>query len=66
MQSAMFYPCNYSFIPDTLLGDGDPVDVLVLSNYPVVPGAIIKCRPVGVLMMEDESGMDEKIISVPI
>jgi len=66
MQSAMFYPCNYGFIPNTLSGDGDPIDVLVLSNYPVVPGAIIKCRPVGVLMMEDESGMDEKIIAVSI
>jgi len=66
MQVAMFYPCNYGFIPHTLSGDGDPVDVLVLSNYPVVPGAVIKCRPVGVLMMEDESGVDEKIIAVPI
>jgi inorganic pyrophosphatase len=66
VQCAMFYPCNYGFIPHTLSGDGDPVDVLVLSNYPVVPGAIIKCRPVGVLMMEDESGMDEKIIAVPV
>lgn len=66
IQVAMFYPCNYGFIPHTLSGDGDPVDVLVLSNYPVIPGAVIKCRPVGVLMMEDESGVDEKIIAVPI
>ena len=66
IQVAMFYPCNYGFIPHTLSGDGDPVDVLVLSNYPVIPGAVMKCRPVGVLMMEDESGVDEKIIAVPI
>ena len=65
IQVAMFYPCNYGFIPHTLSGDGDPVDVLV-SNYPVIPGAVMKCRPVGVLMMEDESGVDEKIIAVPI
>ena len=65
IQVAMFYPCNYGFIPHTLSGDGDPVDVLVLSNYPVIPGAVMKCRPVGVLMMEDESGVDEKIIAVP-
>lgn len=66
IQVAMFYPCNYGFIPHTLSGDGDPVDVLVLSNYPVILGAVMKCRPVGVLMMEDESGVDEKIIAVPI
>ena len=66
IQVAMFYPCNYGFIPHTLSGDGDPVDVLVLSDYPVIPGAVMKCRPVGVLMMEDESGVDEKIIAVPI
>jgi inorganic pyrophosphatase len=66
MQVSMSYPCNYGFIPNTLSGDGDPVDVLVISNYPVIPGAIVKCRPVGVLMMEDESGLDEKIIAVPI
>lgn len=66
IQVSMFYPCNYGFIPHTLSGDGDPVDVLVLSNYPIVPGAVIKCRPIGVLMMEDESGVDEKIIAVPV
>ena len=66
IQVAMFYPCNYGFIPHTLSGDGDAVDVLVLSNYPVIPGAVMKCRPVGVLMMEDESGVDEKIIAAPI
>ncbi len=65
MQTSMFYPCNYGFIPHTLSNDGDPIDVLVISNYPVVPGAVIKSRPIGVLMMVDESGMDEKIIAVP-
>ncbi len=66
MQSPMFYPCNYGFIPHTLSNDGDPADVLVMSSYPVVPGSIIKARPVGVLIMEDESGLDEKILAVPI
>ena len=66
MQTAMFYPCNYGFIPGTMSDDGDPVDVLVISNHPVFPGAVIKSRPIGVLLIEDESGMDEKIIAVPI
>lgn len=66
MQTAMFYPANYGFIPHTLSNDGDPVDVLVISHYSVVSGSVIKSRPVGVLMMEDESGMDEKIIAVPV
>ncbi|WP_341763836.1 inorganic diphosphatase [Candidatus Tisiphia endosymbiont of Beris chalybata] len=65
VQTAMFYPCNYGFIPHTLANDGDPVDVLVISHYPVMPGCVIKSRPIGVLMMEDESGLDEKIIAVP-
>ena len=66
MQVSMFYPCNYGFVPNTSSGDGDPVDVLVLSTYPIIPNAVVKCRLVGVLMMEDESGLDEKIISVPV
>ena len=66
MQVSMSYPCNYGFIPHTLSDDGDPADVLVITHHPVVPGAIIKVRPVGVLMMEDESGMDEKILAVPV
>jgi len=66
MQVSMSYPCNYGFIPHTLSNDGDPADVLVITQYPVIPGAIITVRPVGVLMMEDESGMDEKILAVPI
>ena len=61
----MYYPCNYGFIPHTLSDDGDPCDVLVVSDFPVVPGAVIAAKPVGVLIMEDEKGMDEKIIAVP-
>lgn len=65
MQTSMSYPCNYGFIPHTLSDDGDPIDVMVISHYPVIPGAVIKCRPIGVLIMEDESGQDEKVIAVP-
>ena len=61
----MYYPCNYGFVPHTLSDDGDPCDVLVVSDFPVVPGAVIAAKPVGVLIMEDEKGMDEKIIAVP-
>lgn len=61
----MYYPCNYGFVPNTLSDDGDPCDVLVVSDFPVVPGAVILAKPVGVLIMEDEKGMDEKIIAVP-
>jgi inorganic pyrophosphatase len=66
MQTTMRYPCNYGFVPHTLSEDGDPIDVLVTCNYPVIPGAVIKSRPIGVLLMEDESGQDEKIIAVPV
>jgi inorganic pyrophosphatase len=66
LHTAMFYPCNYGFIPHTLAEDGDPVDVLVVGSVPVVPGAIVRARPVGVLVMEDEAGVDEKILSVPV
>ena len=66
MQVAMFYPANYGFIPHTLSGDGDPVDVLVAADMPFIPGSVVKCRPIGVFMMEDESGMDEKILAVPV
>ncbi|WP_339044489.1 inorganic diphosphatase [Cardinium endosymbiont of Tipula unca] len=65
MQTSMHYPCNYGFVPHTRSGDGDPVDVLVISSYPIVPGAVIHARPIGVLLMEDESGVDEKIIALP-
>ena len=66
LHTAMFYPANYGFIPHTLSGDGDPCDVLVVGRIPVVPGAVVRSRPVGVLMMEDESGIDEKILAVPV
>ena len=61
----MFYPCNYGFTPNTLSDDGDPLDVLVVSRYPFLSGSMINTRPIGVLIMEDESGKDEKIIAVP-
>ncbi len=66
LHTPMFYPGNYGFIPQTLSGDGDPVDVLVVSQLPVVPGAVLRSRPVGVLVMEDDGGEDEKIIAVPV
>ena len=66
MATAMFYPCNYGYIPNTLSADGDPLDVLVPTPYPLINGAVIKCRPVGVLKMEDESGIDAKLIAVPV
>ncbi len=65
VQTAMHYPCNYGFIPHTLSLDGDPADVLVISRFPLVPGAVIAVRPIGVLLMEDDGGKDEKIIAVP-
>lgn len=66
LHTAMFYPGNYGFVPHTLSEDGDPVDVLVIGNHAVMPGAVIASRPVGVLMMEDDKGADEKIIAVPV
>ncbi|MFA7440652.1 MAG: inorganic diphosphatase [Sphingomonadaceae bacterium] len=66
LHTAMYYPCNYGFVPHTLSDDGDPIDIIVIGQVPVVPGAIIRCRPVGALIMEDESGGDEKIIAVPV
>lgn len=66
MHTAMHYPCNYGFVPNTLSDDGDPVDVLVVSNFALMPGCVIPCRPVGVLMMEDEAGMDAKVLAVPV
>ena len=64
--TAMYYPFNYGFIPNTLADDGDPTDVLVISSEPVVPGSVIRCRPIGMLEMEDEAGIDTKIIAVPV
>ena len=66
MYGAMFYPANYGFVPHTLADDGDPADVLVLNPYPLQAGSMIASRLIGVLIMEDESGMDEKLLSVPI
>jgi inorganic pyrophosphatase len=66
LHTAMYYPANYGFIPNTLSEDGDPCDVLALSQVPVAPGAVIRCRPVGALLMEDENGIDEKILAVPV
>lgn len=66
MYSAMFYPANYGFVPNTLSDDGDPADVLVLNEYPLQAGSVIKCRLIGVLLMEDESGIDEKLLAVPV
>jgi inorganic pyrophosphatase len=65
MGTAMFYPANYGYIPNTLSEDGDALDVLVVTPYPVAPGSVIRCRPVGKLNMEDESGIDAKLIAVP-
>ena len=65
LYTAMRYPGNYGFVPHTLSRDGDPIDVLVCNTRALVPGAIINCRPVGVLVMEDDGGGDEKIIAVP-
>ena len=62
----MFYPCNYGFVPQTLAEDGDPIDVMVVGRMPVLPGAVLRARPIGVLKMEDEAGNDDKILAVPI
>ena len=66
MSTAMHYPCNYGYIPDTLSGDGDPCDVLVLSPVPLITGVVVRCRPIGMLKMHDEAGGDAKILAVPI
>lgn len=65
LYTSMRYPGNYGFIPHTLSDDGDPVDVLVVNTRAITPGAFMSCRPIGVLMMKDEAGGDEKIIAVP-
>ncbi|WP_032108453.1 inorganic diphosphatase [Necropsobacter massiliensis] len=65
MATAMFYPANYGYVNHTLSSDGDPVDVLVPTPYPLQPGSVIRCRPVGVLKMTDESGGDAKVVAVP-
>lgn len=64
--TSMFYPCEYGFVPHTLSEDGDPVDVLVISPHSLFPGAVVRCRPIGMLRMSDESGKDAKILAVPV
>ena len=66
LKTAMYYPCNYGYVPHTLCDDGDPVDVLVVLPLPMLPGTVMRCRPVGVLQMKDEAGEDYKVIAVPI
>jgi len=66
MGTAMHYPCNYGYVPQTLAGDGDPVDVLVITPFPLIPGVVVRCRAIGVLKMTDESGNDAKVLAVPI
>lgn len=65
VNTSMFYPCNYGFVPNTLHADGDPTDVLVICDVALLPGVVIRCRPIGVLKMEDDGGMDDKLIAVP-
>jgi inorganic pyrophosphatase len=65
LYTGMIYPCNYGFVPNTLGGDGDPLDVLVFSTYAILPGAVVVARPIGVLLTEDEKGQDAKLITVP-
>lgn len=64
--TGMRYPCNYGYIPNTLSEDGDPVDGLVITPFPVVPGSVVRARPVGLLQMEDEAGRDNKVLAVPV
>ena len=66
MGTSMFYPCNYGFVPQTLAEDGDPVDVLVYTPFVLQPGVVVRCRALGMLKMEDESGIDAKLIAVPV
>lgn len=66
MSTCMHYPCDYGYIPHTLSEDGDPVDVLVVSPFPLFPGVVVRCRPIGMLRMTDESGPDAKLLAVPV
>ncbi len=66
MGTAMRYPCNYGYIPHTIADDGDPVDVLVVTPFALVPGVVVRCRPIGVLKMTDEAGGDAKVLAVPV
>jgi inorganic pyrophosphatase len=64
LYSPLFYPCEYGFIPGTLYSDGDPIDALVLTSHPTMPGCVLDCKPIGLLMMRDEKGRDDKILCV--
>jgi inorganic pyrophosphatase len=66
VSTSMHYPCNYGYIPETLSEDGDPVDVLVITPFALVPGVVVRCRPIGMLKMADEAGRDTKLLAVPI
>lgn len=66
MSTSMHYPCNYGYMPKTLCKDGDPLDVLVTAPFPLLNGSVIRCRPIGLLVMTDESGEDSKLLAVPI
>ncbi|MBL0420548.1 inorganic diphosphatase [Ramlibacter sp. AW1] len=66
MSTAMHYPTNYGYVPKTISGDGDPVDVLVITPVPLIPGVVVPCRAIGILKMEDEAGDDAKVLAVPI
>ena len=66
VSTAMHYPCNYGYVPKTLSGDGDPVDVLVITPFALMPGVVVRCRPIGLLRMSDEAGVDTKLLAVPI
>ena len=66
MSTSMHYPTNYGYVPQTLSGDGDPVDVLVITPVPLIPGVVVRCRVLGILKMEDEAGMDGKVLAVPV
>ena len=66
MSTAMHYPTNYGYVPKTISGDGDPVDVLVITPVPLIPGVVVPCRAIGILKMEDEAGQDGKVLAVPI
>ena len=66
MSTAMHYPCNYGYVPQTLSDDGDPVDVLVITPFPLSLGVVVTCRPIGMLKMRDEAGGDAKLLAVPI
>lgn len=64
--TAMHYPCNYGYVNNTLCGDGDPLDVMVITRFGLIPGSVVRCRPLGILRMTDESGEDAKILAAPI